>query len=74
MRYRVAQYSIRGARPTNQDRVAVAERSNAALMVLADGLGGHLGGEIAAETLTNALLRFFQSVRQPVISRPSAFL
>jgi serine/threonine protein phosphatase PrpC len=74
MRYQIAQYSLRGARPSNQDRVAVGERDNAVLMVLADGLGGHRGGEIAAETLTASMMRSFQTVRQKVIARPSAFL
>ena len=74
MKYELAQLSLRGARPTNQDRVAVAERDNAVLMVLADGLGGHRGGEIAAEILTQTLVHAFQSVRTPTIDRPSAFL
>jgi serine/threonine protein phosphatase PrpC len=44
------------------------------LLVVADGLGGHRGGEIAAEILTASLQRAFQTVRQNVIARPSAFL
>lgn len=74
MKYEIAHYSARGARATNQDRVAVAERDNAVLMVVADGLGGHRGGEIAAEILTETLMHSFRSVRNPVIERPSAFL
>lgn len=74
MRYQLAHYSLRGARPTNEDRVAVAERDNAAIMALADGLGGHAGGDLAAETLTRIVVRAFQAVRTPLIERPSAFL
>jgi len=74
MKYQVAHYSLPGARPINQDRVMVVERHNAVLMVLADGLGGHTGGEIAAEMLCQHLLRLFQAVRQPLIDKPSAFL
>jgi serine/threonine protein phosphatase PrpC len=74
MRYQLASLSLPGARPTNEDRVAVAERDNAVLMVLADGLGGHAGGALAAETLTQTLVRAFQTVRAPLIERPSAFL
>ena len=51
-----------------------AERDNAVLMVLADGLGGHEGGALAAEILTQTALRAFEAVRQPVITKPSAFL
>ncbi len=74
MRYDLAQHSLTGARPSNQDRIAVAERDNAVLLVLADGLGGHEGGELAAETLAQTAVRLFQAVRQPVITQPSAFL
>jgi serine/threonine protein phosphatase PrpC len=74
MRYELAHHSARGGRPTNQDRVAVAERDNAVLMVLADGLGGHRGGEIAAEILTHTLVHAFNAVRAKVIERPSVFL
>jgi PPM family protein phosphatase len=74
MKFQLAHHSLKGARPTNQDRIAYAETDSALLMVLADGLGGHEGGELAAETLTQTLVRAFQSVKQPYISKPSAFL
>lgn len=74
MKYEFAHHSLRGARPTNQDRIAVAERSNAVLMVVADGLGGHRGGEIAAEIVTETLAHAFRAIRTPIIDRPSAFL
>src|SRR5436190_15164738 len=74
MKYEVAYHSERGARPMNQDRVAVAERDNAVLLVVADGLGGHRGGEIAAEILVQTLVHSFNTVRSAVINRPSAFL
>ena len=74
MKYQVTQYTLCGARPQNEDRVGYAERDNAVIMAVADGLGGHLGGEVAAEILMQTLLHAFQTVRQPVIERPSAFL
>ncbi|MDH3514588.1 MAG: protein phosphatase 2C domain-containing protein [Gammaproteobacteria bacterium] len=74
MKYQISHYSLRGARPTNEDRVGYAERDNAVLMAVADGLGGHRGGEVAAEILVQTLMHSFQSLRQPVIQRPSAFL
>jgi serine/threonine protein phosphatase PrpC len=74
MRYEVAYHSERGARPMNQDRVAVVERDNAVLLVVADGLGGHRGGEIAAEILVQTLVHAFSTVRNALIGRPSAFL
>lgn len=74
MKFQLAHHSLTGSRPTNQDRIAYAETDNALLMVLADGLGGHEGGELAAEILTQTLVRAFQTVRQPYITKPSAFL
>lgn len=74
MKYQITQYSLRGARPQNEDRVGYAERDNAVLLAVADGLGGHRGGEVAAEILMQTLMHSFQSLRQPVIQRPSAFL
>jgi serine/threonine protein phosphatase PrpC len=74
MKYQLAYHSLAGGRATNQDRVVCAERDNAVLMVLADGLGGHEGGALAAEILTQTALHAFEAVRQPVITKPSAFL
>ncbi len=74
MNYQLSQYSLRGSRPTNQDRVGTADRDNAMIMVLADGLGGHMGGELAAETLVQTVIRTFQNVKHPTITNPSAFL
>jgi serine/threonine protein phosphatase PrpC len=72
--FELTHHSLKGSRPTNQDRVAYAERDNAVIMVVADGLGGHEGGALAAEVLTQTLVRAFNAVKQPVITKPSAFL
>ncbi|MDH5648446.1 MAG: protein phosphatase 2C domain-containing protein [Gammaproteobacteria bacterium] len=74
MKYEIGFHSLQGARSSNQDRVAYAERDNAVFMVLADGLGGHAGGSIAAEIATKWSIQTFKSLKQPVITQPSAFL
>lgn len=74
MNFQLASYSLAGSRATNQDRIVCAERDNAVLLVLADGLGGHEGGALAAEILTQTAQYAFEAVRQPVITKPSAFL
>jgi serine/threonine protein phosphatase PrpC len=74
MEYQIADYSLRGARSGNQDRVAYAERDNSILVVVADGLGGHEGGELAAELLVQRTIHSFRSIRRSVIEQPSAFL
>ena len=55
-----------GARPTNQDRFAIDE--DLRLSVIADGMGGHNAGEIAARTAVDAVLdvvRGRQRARHP---------
>ena len=74
MKYQLTHHSLAGGRATNQDRVVCTERDNAVLMVLADGLGGHEGGALAAEILTQTALHAFEAIRQPTITKPSAFL
>ncbi len=74
MKYQLGSYSLAGGRATNQDRIVCAERDNAVLLVLADGLGGHAGGALAAEILTQTAQYAFEAVRQPLITKPSAFL
>ena len=74
MKYTLGEHTLRGSRRINQDRIAFAERDNAVLMVLADGLGGHARGELASELLTQTIIQQFTSIRQPLIEQPSAFL
>ena len=37
-----------GKRKNNEDAAEIVTRPNAAMLVVADGLGGHSGGEIAS--------------------------
>jgi PPM family protein phosphatase len=74
MKYQVAQFSSTGGRAANEDRAGIAERKNAVLLALADGLGGHSGGELASQTAIETVVRLFQCVKQPVLADPFAFL
>lgn len=74
MKYQIADYSITGSRQMNQDRIGFAERGNSVLLVLADGLGGHTGGELASELLVQAVIHAYQSIKQSMITQPSAFM
>jgi serine/threonine protein phosphatase PrpC len=74
MKYELSSLSAVGGRSSNQDRIVHAERENAVLMVVADGLGGHAGGDLAAEALTQTAVGAFQRIKQPLITQPSAFL
>lgn len=49
-------YTSKGGREYNQDAVGINEFSTGSVFVVADGLGGHLHGEIASETACKILL------------------
>jgi serine/threonine protein phosphatase PrpC len=54
--------------------VGYAYTSEALLMVLADGMGGHLHGEVAAQLAVNTFMQAFSQAAQPAIADPDAFL
>ncbi|MFP5350481.1 MAG: PP2C family protein-serine/threonine phosphatase [Gammaproteobacteria bacterium] len=74
MKYQLAHYSVIGGRAANEDRVGCVERGRSLLMVAADGLGGHSGGEVASQTLLETVLRVYQNVKHPHIDDPASFL
>lgn len=74
MRFTIFQNSIPGRRPNNQDRVAYSYSTEAVLLVLADGMGGHLQGEVAAEIAVRITLSRFEREAKPRIARPQEFL
>ncbi len=73
-RYTFGTQSVCGTRRVNQDRSAVSERDGQLLMVLADGLGGHAHGELAAETLVKSVVKSFEREKGPRIADPAAFI
>ncbi|MGO4302841.1 MULTISPECIES: PP2C family protein-serine/threonine phosphatase [unclassified Cupriavidus] len=74
MRFSVYQESRKGGRRINQDRMGYCFTRDALLMVLADGLGGHALGEVAAQQALQTLARQFQSQARPAIRNPADFL
>ena len=72
--YEVFQHSLIGGRKTNQDRVGHAYTSESLLMVVADGMGGHQHGEIAAEITVRVLLEYFKREARGKLSNPADFL
>ena len=74
MRFTIFQESRIGKRRTNQDRVAYSYTRDALLMVLADGMGGHLYGEIAAQISVQFIAQSFQQEARPKVSDPVLFL
>lgn len=74
MNFSIHQASHAGNRRYNQDRVAYAHSSEALLMVLADGMGGHLHGEQAASLIIETFIESFGQYAQPRIADPKAFI
>lgn len=74
MNFAIYQASRTGGRKYNQDRVAYAYTNEALLLVLADGMGGHLHGEIAAQTAIHVYMQAFARVARPRIPNQTAFL
>ncbi|MDD3883917.1 MAG: protein phosphatase 2C domain-containing protein [Gallionella sp.] len=74
MNFTAHQLSHIGDRKYNQDRVAYAYTDESLLLVLADGMGGHLNGEWAAETAVATFVEAFGAVANPKISDPQKFL
>ena len=73
MKIRSAQANRLGNRESNQDRLSIFESKQSVLVVVADGMGGHAGGEIAAEITVETLGKHFQSTAKP-LRNPRAFL
>jgi serine/threonine protein phosphatase PrpC len=63
-----------GARMTNQDRLGHWRTGRSLLMVVADGLGGHLRGELAAQISVDHFGTAFQRDARPVLADPQQFL
>ena len=74
MKFALAKATRIGGRADNEDRVGHWSTPEAALMVVADGLGGHLHGEVAAEIAVELLGAAFLREAQPRVEDPGAFL
>ena len=74
MRFTIFQDSKLGDRDGNEDRVGYSYSRDVLLMTIADGMGGHEGGEIAAEIAVTEITRRFQQEARNKVKRPFDFL
>jgi serine/threonine protein phosphatase PrpC len=74
MRFKIFQDSRQGDREGNEDRVGYCFSRDVLLMVVADGMGGHALGEVAAEIAVREITRLFQEEARQRLRRPSDFL
>lgn len=69
---RTSAFSIVGRKETNEDRYLIQRRGSSALVLVADGVGGHKHGEYASSLCVGIFARSFDSLRH--IDRPDDFL
>jgi protein phosphatase len=74
MRFSIYQQSQAGGRATNQDRMGYCFTRESLLLLLADGMGGHLHGELAATLTLQTMGALFQKAASLVVADPEAFL
>lgn len=74
MKFSIFQDSRVGARPYNQDRIGHWYTRDSLLLIVADGMGGHIMGEVAAQIAVDELATAFHKDAQPRIADPDRFL
>lgn len=74
MKFTIYQHSRQGQRAYNEDRLAYSYSKDSLLLVLADGMGGHRHGEIAAQLAIQTLTDAFQRLARPLLNSPAKFL
>ncbi|MBL8328355.1 MAG: serine/threonine-protein phosphatase [Rubrivivax sp.] len=74
MRFAVYQVSRRGGRERNEDRMGYCYTRDAGLFALADGMGGHPEGDVAAQLALQTLAALFQREAKPRLPDPLKFL
>ncbi len=74
MQFSVYQQTHIGGRKVNQDRMGYSFTRDALLLVLADGMGGHLAGEVAATIALQTLSMMFRMQAKPYVKKPERFL
>jgi PPM family protein phosphatase len=74
MQFSVYQESHIGGRKINQDRMGYSFTRDALLLLLADGMGGHIRGEMAATIAMQTIGNLFQQNANPYIKKPEQFL
>src|SRR6476619_8457708 len=74
MRFTIFQDSQIGDRKVNEDRVGYSYSRDVLLMSIADGMGGHADGEVAAEIAVTEITRRFQQEARNKLRTPFDFI
>jgi serine/threonine protein phosphatase PrpC len=74
MKFSVYQISRQGGRERNEDRMGYAYTRESGLFVLADGMGGHPEGAMAAQLALQTFSAYFQKAANPTVKEVPEFL
>jgi serine/threonine protein phosphatase PrpC len=74
MKFSVFQVSRRGGRAKNEDRMGYSYTRESGLFLLADGMGGHPDGEVAAQLALQTVSAYFQRAAHPTVGAVPEFL
>ena len=74
MKFSVFQVSRKGGREKNEDRMGYCYTRESGLFVLADGMGGHPDGEVAAQLALQTVSALYQREARPIVSDTGEFL
>ncbi len=74
MKFSIYQASRKGTRKQNEDCIGYCYSRDALLMVVADGMGGHLNGEVAAQVTVKFISDTFNREAVPRLADPERFL
>lgn len=74
MRFGLYQLSRKGGRAKNEDRMGYCYTRASGLFAVADGMGGHPEGEVAAQMALQTLAASFQRDARPALAQPLAHL
>lgn len=74
MKFSIFQESRKGGRKYNQDRMGYVFSRESLMIIVADGMGGHMHGEIAAQITVEFVGQKFQREGRPKLAEPVAFL
>ena len=74
MKFSVFQISRKGGREKNEDRMGYCYTRESGLFVLADGMGGHPEGEVAAQLALQTVSALYQKEARPIVGDVTDFL
>src|SRR5665647_1533156 len=74
MKFSIFQVSRKGGRKVNEDRMGYCYTQKSGIFLLADGMGGHPQGEVAAQLALETIAALYQKEAKPEIADVGAFL